>query len=62
MEMTIEALLPETKTLYDYLDEDVKLFQKISRRVFDDINSESFFSKYKICHKLNLSFVFHVFL
>lgn len=47
MEMTVEALLPETKELYGYLDEDVKLFQKISRRVFDDINSGSFMKNYK---------------
>ncbi len=47
MEMTVEALLPETEKLYNYLDEDVKLFQRISRRVFDDINSECFLSKYE---------------
>ena len=47
MEMTIEAKLSETKELYDYLDRDVELFQKISRRVFDDINSEDFIKKYK---------------
>ena len=47
MEITVEALLPKTETLYDYLDDNVRLFQKISRRVFDDINSESFFIRYK---------------
>ena len=47
MEMTVEALLEETKTLYDYLDKNVELFQKISRRVFDDMNSENFIDKYK---------------
>ena len=47
MEMTIEALLPETKELYDYLDRDVELFQKISRRVLNDMNSENFIEKYK---------------